>query len=214
MPAIDTALENSAVGENYVSSANSPTIEEAFGGPEHLELRQGALDGWDNEELKDEQTAATTPPESASTQHPASAAPEETSVSSNDGAQAYTVISGDTLSQIAEDNGVTLQALIAANPHFTNPDLIYPGDKVTIPTEPAIAADTQPNQVDNTSTSVNYEPASDDGSLRVAIPPPRSDPLYDEMGWVPDTQAGRQQAFDVLENVKQSNQIMSTLNDF
>jgi LysM repeat protein len=214
MPAIDTALEHFAVGDSYVSSAHSPTIEEAFGGPEHLKLLQGALDDRGNEELKDEQTATTTPPESASPQLPAPAVPEETPVSSNDGEHAHTVISGDTLSQIAQDNGVTLQALIAANPHFENPDLIYPGEKVTIPTGPVIAADTQPNQVDNTSASVNYESASDDGSLRVGIPSPRSDPLYDVMGWVPDTQAGRQQALDVLENVKQSNQIVSTLNDF
>jgi len=45
----------------------------------------------------------------------------------------YTVVSGDTLWDIARANGVSLDALIAANPQIANPDLIYPGDKITIP---------------------------------------------------------------------------------
>jgi spore coat assembly protein SafA len=47
--------------------------------------------------------------------------------------QTHTVVHGDTLSEIAEKNGVSLSALIAANPQIKNPDLIYPGDKVSIP---------------------------------------------------------------------------------
>jgi putative chitinase len=46
---------------------------------------------------------------------------------------AHTVRSGDTLSAIARQNGVSLQALIQANPQITNPNLIYPGQAVTIP---------------------------------------------------------------------------------
>ena len=45
----------------------------------------------------------------------------------------YTVRKGDTLWGIAKRNGVTLTALIAANPGIKNPNLIYPGDKVVIP---------------------------------------------------------------------------------
>lgn len=40
---------------------------------------------------------------------------------------------GDTLSAIAKRNGVSLQALIAANPQLVNPDRIYPGDTITVP---------------------------------------------------------------------------------
>lgn len=45
----------------------------------------------------------------------------------------YTVRSGDTLSGIAQRNGVSLQALIAANPQISNPNLIHPGQAVHIP---------------------------------------------------------------------------------
>ena len=44
-----------------------------------------------------------------------------------------TVRSGDTLSAIAERNGVSLSALIAANPQIKNPNLIYPGQTVHLP---------------------------------------------------------------------------------
>ena len=45
----------------------------------------------------------------------------------------YTVRSGDTLWGIAKRYGVTLTALIAANPQIKNPNLIYPGDEVILP---------------------------------------------------------------------------------
>lgn len=44
----------------------------------------------------------------------------------------YTVQRGDTLSQIASDNDVSLSDLIEAN-DISNPNLIYPGQKLTIP---------------------------------------------------------------------------------
>lgn len=49
------------------------------------------------------------------------------------GGRDYTVRSGDTLSEIAASNGVSLQALIRANPQISNPDLIRPGEQVSIP---------------------------------------------------------------------------------
>ena len=45
----------------------------------------------------------------------------------------YTVVSGDTLSSIAANFGVTLAALEAANPQITNPSLIFPGNVIAIP---------------------------------------------------------------------------------
>jgi putative chitinase len=40
---------------------------------------------------------------------------------------------GDTLSAIAKREGVSLQALLDANPQIANPDRIYPGDQIDIP---------------------------------------------------------------------------------
>ena len=45
----------------------------------------------------------------------------------------YTVKKGDTLWGIAKAYGVSLTALIAANPQIKNPNLIYPGDRVQMP---------------------------------------------------------------------------------
>jgi len=45
----------------------------------------------------------------------------------------YTVQAGDTLFFIAQKHGVTLDALIAANPHIENPNLIFPGQVINIP---------------------------------------------------------------------------------
>ena len=49
------------------------------------------------------------------------------------GNSSYTIASGDTLSAIAADNGVTVADLLAANPSITNADRIGAGDSLTIP---------------------------------------------------------------------------------
>ncbi len=46
-----------------------------------------------------------------------------------------TVRRGDTLYSIARGHGVSLQRLIAANPQISNPNRIYPGQMVSIPTD-------------------------------------------------------------------------------
>jgi len=43
------------------------------------------------------------------------------------------VKAGDTLTAIAEEKGVPVQDVIDANPQIKNPDLIRPGEKVTVP---------------------------------------------------------------------------------
>jgi LysM repeat protein/GH24 family phage-related lysozyme (muramidase) len=43
------------------------------------------------------------------------------------------VKAGDTLTAIAEEKGLPVQAVIDANPQIKNPDLIRPGEKVTLP---------------------------------------------------------------------------------
>ena len=45
----------------------------------------------------------------------------------------YTVQPGDTMFTIAQRFGVNVNALIAANPHITNPNLIFPCDVLCVP---------------------------------------------------------------------------------
>jgi LysM repeat protein len=45
----------------------------------------------------------------------------------------YVVVSGDTLSSIAQNHSVSLPALIQANPQIANPNIIFPGQIVNIP---------------------------------------------------------------------------------
>ncbi|MBX2836547.1 MAG: LysM peptidoglycan-binding domain-containing protein [Gammaproteobacteria bacterium] len=51
----------------------------------------------------------------------------------NTQASTHTVVGGDTLSGIAARNGVSVSALLAANPQISNPDLIHPGDVINLP---------------------------------------------------------------------------------
>jgi len=48
----------------------------------------------------------------------------------------YVVKKGDTLSGIAQSFGVSLPALEAANPQIPNPNLIFPGQVITVPVNP------------------------------------------------------------------------------
>ena len=49
------------------------------------------------------------------------------------GGRIYRVVSGDTMFEIARRFGVTLDALIQANPQIANPDLIFPGQEICVP---------------------------------------------------------------------------------
>ena len=53
------------------------------------------------------------------------------------GTFAYTVQPGDSMFSIAQRFGVSLNALIAANPQIPNPNLIFPGQIVCVPTGPS-----------------------------------------------------------------------------
>ena len=62
---------------------------------------------------------------------------------------AYTVSGGDTLSKIAQSNNISLSRLLELNPQFrSNPDLIYPGQKVTLPPSVAGPQDQAPTKTD------------------------------------------------------------------
>lgn len=47
----------------------------------------------------------------------------------------YTVRRSDTLFRIAQRFGISLQALIRANPQIANPDVIFPGQVICVPTK-------------------------------------------------------------------------------
>lgn len=55
----------------------------------------------------------------------------------------YTVKSGDTMWMISSRNQVGISEIISANPQVKNPALIYPGQKLTIPTVTTTAQETE-----------------------------------------------------------------------
>jgi tyrosinase len=58
--------------------------------------------------------------------------------SANIATEVYVVVPGDTLSGIAGRFALQLGALEAANPQITDPDLIFPGQVVTIPSDTVV----------------------------------------------------------------------------
>jgi len=54
-------------------------------------------------------------------------------VQQSGGGNSHTVQSGDTMWAIAQKNGVSLNSLIQANPQIKNPNLIFPGQEISIP---------------------------------------------------------------------------------
>jgi len=64
----------------------------------------------------------------------------------------YTIKSGDTLSKIANQNNTTINDLIQSNPQITNPNLIYSGSKITIPTTVGTTAPTKQRTQTNGNT--------------------------------------------------------------
>ncbi|MEU6441341.1 GH25 family lysozyme [Streptomyces sp. NPDC047046] len=80
----------------------------------------------DRAELRAWATRSTAPKPSA----PAKATPKPSST----GSTTYTVKSGDTLSDVAARHGVTLSALLAANPSYkAHPNTVYPGARLALP---------------------------------------------------------------------------------
>lgn len=51
----------------------------------------------------------------------------------------YTVVSGDSLWKIAVKTQTGVQELINSNPQLQNPNLIYPGQKINVPTQEGVA---------------------------------------------------------------------------
>ncbi|MFL5758007.1 MAG: LysM peptidoglycan-binding domain-containing protein [Chloroflexota bacterium] len=85
--------------------------------------------------------AAASPSESAAvaTATPAPTAPPKPTP------QTYTIATGDTLSRVAKRFGVTLEALLAANPQIKNPDRLGIGDVLVIPSASPSGASRAPS---------------------------------------------------------------------
>ena len=72
--------------------------------------------------------------------------------------------SGDTLSQIAKDKGMTLKALLAANPQIKNANQIRVGQNITIPPKAMQAGSSSKNPYEGmTRTEMNMLRSKDKG---------------------------------------------------
>jgi TP901 family phage tail tape measure protein len=76
----------------------------------------------------------------------------------------YTVEAGDTLSQVAADYGVSIEDLLAANPEITDPNLIFAGQTLTIPSELALEVDTSSVEESLKSAKDSVDALVDEGN--------------------------------------------------
>jgi LysM repeat protein len=60
----------------------------------------------------------------------------------------YKIKKGDNLTKIAKANGTTVQALLKENPNIKNPNLIYAGETIKIPTNKTPTVLPKPNNTD------------------------------------------------------------------
>ncbi len=94
----------------------------------------------------------------------------------------YTIQSGDTLSGIAARHGVSVQDLLAANPQITNPDVIYSGQSLTIPSGGGNTGGTQ--GVQGPSGAGGATPGSQQGRINEAMG------FFESQGWTRAQAAG------------------------
>jgi LysM repeat protein len=90
-----------------------------------------------------------------------------------DSSSTYTVKSGDTLFKIAASHGTTWERLQDIN-HFSNPDLIYPGEVVQLT---GSSGSSSPAPIVNTEQSVSPAPAHT--SAVKSVPPVSSSVNWD-----------------------------------
>ncbi|MDC0612214.1 LysM peptidoglycan-binding domain-containing protein [Vibrio sp.] len=129
----------------------------------------------------------------------------------------YTVKSGDTLLQIAIDNQVEFIELLALNPKYQpNPDLIYPGDVLTLPEEASIETVEATHPVEPPAAE---RPTSDTGAI--CSEPACKDPEYVDIVFVLDKEHNPQDYYClddesqkfILEEVEQTDKLITLLRE-
>ena len=89
---------------------------------------------------------------------------------------AYKIKSGDTLSQIAKDNNTTVQAIMDLNPSITNPNKIFAGNTINLPSSGSSSS--VPSSAGSTSLKTNQ--GSDSTNLNFAGSKPEG---WSEENW-------------------------------
>lgn len=102
---------------------------------------------------------------------PSSAHPAHTQSSSTQTKKPHIVVvqSGDTLSKLAKVYGSTMLRMFYANPQIENPDLIYPDEKLRVPTA---SEKLTPRALPDESAASEQTPAPADATETVAAPEP------------------------------------------
>ncbi len=98
------------------------------GSGNHADASPGASDGGFGTATA---TATATGPAAGATVTPAAAGSATATATASD--NVYFVKAGDTMAKIAKDHGVSLQALLAANPQISDPTQIHVGQEINLP---------------------------------------------------------------------------------
>lgn len=118
----------------------------------------------------------------------ANAAPKTQEIKTSDAAHMVTIAPGDNLSQIASENDSTVQRLFDANDSIANPNLIFPGDELRIPTpDEELAVRPMPSDVVVETAVVapaavqSSTPARTTSAPRAAAPAATSGSVWDQL---------------------------------
>lgn len=98
----------------------------------------------------------------------------------------YKIKKGDNLTKIAKANNTTVQALLKANPNIKNPNLIYAGETIKIPTNTAPTVLPKPNTTTQEAFNQDEFDAefdSDTGFQNAVYTPEPDDPFGDPPVW-------------------------------
>jgi multidrug efflux pump subunit AcrB len=152
---VDQKAQAAAVASAQAAAAASALAASAPSGPPSAVLPTGGPAG-----AAGQQRAAGTPTQGQ--QAGGASAPAQPAPQSGQ----HTVESGDTVSQIAQRYGTTVQAIAQAN-HMSNPDVIHPGDQLVIPQNGAPQSQSGTQQ----SQPVPGSPGRSTGGPRVSPAP-------------------------------------------
>lgn len=107
-----------------------------------------------------------------------------------------TVEAGDTYSAVAEKFGVNLDALMKANADHPDYNLIYPGDKITVPqadnqqAQPQPAASQQPAVESNTAASQPVQQQPVQQPTQAVTPAPAAGTEQSAKEWIASKESG------------------------